>query len=163
MAVDAYLRIDGITGESQVPAFKGQMQMTKFSFEIDNVTSIGSQSSGAGAGKVKFNGLKITKEVDSASPLLFAMCCSGAHGPTATLSLVKPTGTGKEPSGAYVTYDMTTIFITDIVTSLEDVIPTEVVTFVFGTLLYTYKTQSATGVLTPSSSKGWNMIMNKAM
>ena len=72
-------------------------------------------------------------------------------------------GSGGSSGAAYVTFDMKIIFITDIVTSLEDVTPKEVVTFVFGSLLYTYKTQSATGVLTPSSAKGWSIITNRAL
>jgi type VI secretion system secreted protein Hcp len=161
MAVDAYLRLDTITGESQVAAFKGQMQMQAFSFEVDNPTSIGSATGGAGSGKVKFNALKITKEVDSASPQLFAACCSGTHLASATLSLVKAGATGKE--AAYVTFDMKVIFISDIVMSLDDLTPKEVVSFMFGSLLYTYKTQSETGVMTPASAKGWSILTNSAL
>jgi type VI secretion system secreted protein Hcp len=164
MAIDAYLRLDTITGESQVADFKGQMLMQNFSFEVDNPTSIGSATTGAGAGKVKFNALKITKEVDSASPQLFAACCSGAHIATGTLSLVKPTGIGLAARGGYVTFDMKVIFITDIVTSIEEhILPKEVVSLVFGSLLYTYKTQSENGVLTTASAKGWSILTNSAL
>jgi bacteriocin-like protein len=38
--------------------------------ELAKVTG-GSQSSGAGAGKVKFNSFQITRKVDAASPKLF--------------------------------------------------------------------------------------------
>jgi bacteriocin-like protein len=41
------------------------------SFDIEQVPNIGSQSSGAGAGKVTFNPFSITKHVDKASPVLF--------------------------------------------------------------------------------------------
>jgi hypothetical protein len=40
-------------------------------FDIEQVLNIGSQSSGAGAGKVTFNPFSITRHVDKASPVLF--------------------------------------------------------------------------------------------
>jgi len=43
-------------------------QLTEF--ELCNITG-GSQSTGAGAGKVTFNPFSITKHVDKASPVLF--------------------------------------------------------------------------------------------
>lgn len=39
--------------------------------QTETTLSIGSQSSGAGAGKVKFNSLSITRHVDKASPVFF--------------------------------------------------------------------------------------------
>jgi bacteriocin-like protein len=40
-------------------------------FDVEQVLNIGSQSSGAGAGKVTFNPFSITRHVDKASPVLF--------------------------------------------------------------------------------------------
>ena len=42
-----------------------------FSFGIENPTTIGSATGGAGAGKIKFNEFTITKTSDAASPLFF--------------------------------------------------------------------------------------------
>jgi len=46
------------------PAF----EIEDFSFDIEQTLNIGSQSSGAGAGKVTFNPFQITKKTDSSSP-----------------------------------------------------------------------------------------------
>ena len=54
-------------------------EIDDFSFDIEQVLNIGSQSSGAGAGKVTFNPFSITRKTDRASPMLFQMCCAGQH------------------------------------------------------------------------------------
>jgi hypothetical protein len=45
----------------------GLFEMNDLSFDIEQTLSIGSQSSGAGAGKVTFNPFSITRKVDRAS------------------------------------------------------------------------------------------------
>jgi type VI protein secretion system component Hcp len=55
----------------------GLFEIEDFSFDIEQVLNIGSQSSGAGAGKVTFNPFQITRKTDSASPNLFRMCATG--------------------------------------------------------------------------------------
>ena len=52
-------------------------EIDDFSFDIEQTLNIGSQASGAGAGKVTFNPFSITRKTDRASPLLFEMACSG--------------------------------------------------------------------------------------
>jgi hypothetical protein len=42
-------------------------EVSDYSFDIEQVLNIGSQSSGAGAGKVTFNPFSITRKIDSAS------------------------------------------------------------------------------------------------
>jgi hypothetical protein len=45
-------------------------EIEDYSFDIEQVLNIGSQSSGAGAGKVTSNPSQITHKVDGASPVL---------------------------------------------------------------------------------------------
>jgi len=60
------------------PVAKGNtFEIDDFSFDIEQVLNVGSQSSGAGAGKVTFNPFQITKEIDSASTQLFQMAING--------------------------------------------------------------------------------------
>jgi type VI protein secretion system component Hcp len=47
-------------------------QVTGGDGKIETQLSLGSQSSGAGAGKVAFNPFSITRKVDKASPTLFS-------------------------------------------------------------------------------------------
>jgi hypothetical protein len=50
-----------------------QVSGGKSTFDVEQTLNIGSQSSGAGAGKVTFNPFSITRKVDRASPVFFAM------------------------------------------------------------------------------------------
>jgi type VI protein secretion system component Hcp len=50
---------------------KPTFEIQDFSFDIEQTLSIGSQTSGAGAGKVKFNQFSITRRIDKSSPIFF--------------------------------------------------------------------------------------------
>ena len=52
-------------------------EIEDYSFDIEQTLNIGSQSSGAGAGKVTFNPFSITRKVDISSPSFFQMACAG--------------------------------------------------------------------------------------
>ena len=52
-------------------------EVTDFGFDIEQTLNVGSQSSGAGAGKVTFNPFTITRKADSSSPTLFRQVLSG--------------------------------------------------------------------------------------
>jgi type VI secretion system secreted protein Hcp len=56
-----------VSGGSGPRAF----EIKDFSFGIENPTTIGSATGGAGAGKIKFNEFSITKTTDTASPNFF--------------------------------------------------------------------------------------------
>jgi len=62
----------------------GWIDVQSWSWGASNSTNIGSQSSGAGAGKVTFNPFSITRYVDKASPVLMLACASGKVFPTLT-------------------------------------------------------------------------------
>jgi hypothetical protein len=49
----------------------GMFEIKDFSFDIEQTLNIGSQSTGAGAGKARFNPFSITRNIDVASPNLF--------------------------------------------------------------------------------------------
>jgi type VI secretion system secreted protein Hcp len=90
MAVDMFLELEKISGETQDDTFKKK-----------NATDIlawswgGSQSgtthmgSGGGAGKVNIQDLSVTKYVDKASATLFLYMCKGTHIPKGTLTVRK--------------------------------------------------------------------------
>jgi type VI secretion system Hcp family effector len=60
------------------PVTKGNtFEIDDFSFDVEQVLNIGSQSSGAGAGKATFSPFQITKKVDVASTQLFQMAITG--------------------------------------------------------------------------------------
>ena len=86
MAFDAFLKIDGISGEST----GGTIAIESFSWGVNApVSSVGS---GAGAGKVTFSDLTVMKLVDSASPALFTAAATGKLLPAVQLTCRKAGG-----------------------------------------------------------------------
>jgi hypothetical protein len=74
-------------------------ELEDYNFDIEQVLNIGSQSSGAGAGKITFNPFSITGQIDIASPLLFQDVCTGEPIKNVGLGLRK--STGSKSSGVF--------------------------------------------------------------
>ncbi len=92
-AVDYFLKIDGITGESTDDKHKGEIDVMSFSWGATNpVTALA--GGGGGAGRVQLQPLRIAKTTDSSSPNLFLKCASGAHIKHAVLTARKA---GEQP------------------------------------------------------------------
>jgi type VI secretion system secreted protein Hcp len=78
MAFDAFLKLDGIKGESQVKGFEGQIQIESFQWGVaQTVTTIG--GGGSGAGRPSRSDFLFTAASSSASPLLFINSVTGTH------------------------------------------------------------------------------------
>jgi type VI secretion system secreted protein Hcp len=86
MAVDMFLKLAGIKGESHDHKHKDEIEVLSFSFGASQSVSHGS---GGGAGKVSFQDFRIVKNVDSASPDLFDAVCAGKHIQEGTLTVRK--------------------------------------------------------------------------
>src|SRR4051794_30916466 len=70
-ADDYFLKINGVSGDQVVGKVNDAIQVSSFDLGAENDTTIGSATSGAGAGKATFNELTVTKSVDATSPVLF--------------------------------------------------------------------------------------------
>ncbi len=68
-----------VQGESLDQTYPNTIQISSFVFGVQNPTTIGSSSAGAGAGKAQFQALKFTKNVDRASLGLFTALATGSH------------------------------------------------------------------------------------
>ena len=101
-AVDMFLKIDGINGESEDATYKGEVDILAWSWGMSQsgTTHIGG---GGGAGKANFQDLSVTKWVDKASPLLMQKLANGQHIKEATLVVRKAGGTPLE----YITLEKT--------------------------------------------------------
>ena len=91
MAFDAFLKIDGIDGESNDKFHKGEIEISSFSWGVTQTGSIGS-GGGGGAGKASFQDLHFASSISKASPLLAKNCATGEHIKEATLTVRKGGG-----------------------------------------------------------------------
>jgi len=188
MAFDSYMQFipakstTPIPGESQVkldfstdtlakqsPALvQGSVfEIDDFSFDIEQVLNIGSQSSGAGAGKVTFNPYQITRKSDRVSPLLFMMCCAGQHFSQVSLCLRRAggatTGSTMSSGTTFLRFDFALVAVKTISWSGSDgdEAPKEEVTFEYGALKVSYQQQDVTGGAKGGvQSAQWNQVYN---
>src|ERR1700704_2209027 len=101
MAYDAFLKLDGITGESQKDGHKKEIDIMSFSWGASNSSSVGT-GTGASTGKVSVSDFSIMKSTDSSSPNLFQKCCDGTVIATGVVTLQRQTNAG---ATAYLVYN----------------------------------------------------------
>ena len=134
MAVDMFLKLDGIPGESKDGFHKNWIEIESFSWGASS-TGAGS-GGGGGAGKVSLNDLTFVQAANKASPKLMEACAEGRHLKDATLSLRK-SGGKQEP---YLTYKLSDVLVSSFQTggSGSDVRPMEELALNFGRVSVSY-------------------------
>lgn len=91
MAVDSYLKLDKLKGESIVKGFEDQIQVNGWSWGmIQSGTT--HKGTGGGSGRVDVSDMQISKKVDTASPALADAACRGVHFEEAVLTMRKAGG-----------------------------------------------------------------------
>lgn len=92
MAVDMFLSLEGIEGESRDQAGR-EKEIDVLSWKFGAKQSgTGQQGGGSTAGRVEVHDMEIVKYTDKASPLLFFLCCNGTHIGSALLTVRKAGG-----------------------------------------------------------------------
>src|SRR5262245_7006243 len=87
-AVDFFLKIEGIDGESTDDKHKGEIDIQSFSWGVTNTGSHGA-GGGGGTGKSVFQDLHFTTHVNKSSPKLMLACATGEHLKKAVLTVRK--------------------------------------------------------------------------
>jgi type VI secretion system secreted protein Hcp len=78
MAVDMFLKLDAIEGESKDFKHAKEIHIESFSWGMAQTGAFGT-GGGGGAGKVSVHDISITKNVDKSSPELMIHTCNGKH------------------------------------------------------------------------------------
>jgi type VI secretion system secreted protein Hcp len=78
MAVDMFLELDGVKGESVDKAHKGKIDILAWQWSLSNSGTF-HNGSGGGAGKAQFTDITVTKYIDAASPNIMLFCANGKH------------------------------------------------------------------------------------
>ncbi len=159
MAIDLFLKIEGITGESQDARHRGAIELQSFSF---GEQESGHAGGGGGAGKVSFQDFQFTAKVNKASPHLFLACASGRHFPKATLIARKAGGHGLE--------FLTLTFQDVVVSSFHDAgaaastdAPVDQVSLNFGKVTFEFVPQKADGSGDAAVSVAWDVVHNRSL
>jgi len=88
MAVDMFIKIGDIEGESSDKAHKGEIDVLAWSWGMSQSGSM-HIGGGGGSGKANVQDVSFTKYIDKASPNLMLQCCKGTHIPECTLVVRK--------------------------------------------------------------------------
>jgi type VI secretion system secreted protein Hcp len=78
MAVDMFLKLDGIKGESADHKHGGEIHVESFSWGMSQTGAHGT-GGGGGAGKVSVQDISVMKYLDKSSPELMLHCANGKH------------------------------------------------------------------------------------
>jgi type VI secretion system secreted protein Hcp len=160
MAVDMFLKIDGVEGESKDKTHLKQIDVLAWSWGLSNSGSA-HVGGGAGSGKVNVQDVSITKWVDSASPKLVVACCEGSHYSEVLLTVRK--AAGKTPL-EYVKITLSEVLIAGISTggSGGEERLTENVTLNFGKFSMDYTPQQDDGSAGTAINAAWDVAGNAA-
>lgn len=158
MAMDMFMDLGTIKGESKDATHKGKVDVLAWSWGASN-SGTSHTGGGGGAGKVNVQDLSFTKWIDKASSPLFTAVCKGTHLDKAQLIVRKAGDTPLE----YLVIDMEQVLVTSCSTGGsggEDRL-TENVTLNFARVKVSYKEQAAKGAAQGGAIiAGWKVDEN---
>jgi type VI secretion system secreted protein Hcp len=157
MALDIFLKIGDLKGESVDDKHKDEIQVLAWSWGMSQsgTTHVGP---GGGSGKANFQDLSITHYIDKVSPNLMLACANGKHFSEALLTVRKA---GEKPL-EYLKITMTDLIVTSISTGGsggEDRL-TENVSLNFAKFKVEYTPQKKDGSGDAPITIGWDIATN---
>jgi type VI secretion system secreted protein Hcp len=157
MAVDMFMKVGQIKGESRDKVHKDEFDVLSWSWGVSNSGSA-QQGSGMGAGKVNVQDLTFTKYIDKGTPDLLLACCNGKHIDKAVLTVRKA---GEQPL-EYLLITMEDLIVTNVTpggAAAADRL-TESVSLNFARVKVQYKEQTAQGSVGDKPEMGWDIAAN---
>jgi type VI secretion system secreted protein Hcp len=158
MAVDMFIKFDGIKGESQDSKHKDTIDVLSWNWGASQ-SGTSHLGGGGGAGKVAVQDLVITKYVDKSTPPLMTKLYTGDHIPKALLTVRKAGGEQQE----FIKIEMTHIIVTNLTqgASASDDRFTETISINFDTVKLSYCSQKKDGTLDAAVDFGYDIAANK--
>jgi type VI secretion system secreted protein Hcp len=160
MAVELFLKIDGVPGESPDAKHKGEIQLDSFSWAESN-SSGGPVGTGGGAGKVQIQDLVVAMVVSKASPQLMLACATGKHHKDAVLTVRKAGKSQQE----FLVFKFKDVIVTSYQTggsAVSDVVVDQA-SIGFSTIQMEYRPQKPDGSLDTPVKAGWDVKNNKPL
>jgi type VI secretion system secreted protein Hcp len=144
-AVDYFLKIDGVDGESQDRAHPNSIELLSFSWGETNASNV-AHGGGGGAGRVSMQDLHFTMKVNKASPTLMLACATGKHFQKVTLSCRK----AGESQQDFLKFTLSEVLVSSYQSAGDgSADPTEQLSLNFLKIQMAYSKQSADGSVIP--------------
>lgn len=160
MAVDFFLKIDGISGESQDSKHAGEIELKSWSWGATNNGTFAS-TSGGGSGKVSMEDFKFEQVIQKSTPLLLKACATGQHITSALLTCRKAGG-GNQPGQEFLKIKFSDILVSRYETSGSEEVPTDSITLNFAKIDFAYAPQKKDGTLDGPIIASFNAQTNQA-
>ena len=159
MAVDYFLKIDGIEGESRDAKHKGEIEILSFSWGETQSGAQPGTGGGGGAGKVQMQDFHFTSQISKASPRLMLACAAGQHIKEAVMTGRK---TGKDQL-EFLVYKFTDLLVSSYQTggTEGEAMPTEQISLNFARIEAEYRPQRPDGTLEGAVRFGWDLKQNR--
>lgn len=156
-AVDYFLKVDGIDGESTSDGHKNEIEIESFSWGATQ-SGTGATGGGGGAGKVSFSDIHFTMKTSKASPKLMLACATGEH-----IKQVVLTGEVSGKKGQkFLEIKMEDVLVSSFQQGgSADNYPTESISMNFAKITFTYYPVNPDGSLGAPVSGGWDIKENK--
>lgn len=160
MAVDYFLKIDGIKGESMDSTHKDEIDLQSWSW---GETQTGSHAfgGGGGSGKVSMQDFHFVMNANLASPKLLLACANGEHIKAASLVCRKA---GKEQQ-EYLKIKFNDLLVSSFQTggSSGGEVPMDQISLNYAKIEYSYAKQKPDGTLDGPVTAGYDIKINKAV
>jgi type VI secretion system secreted protein Hcp len=158
MAIDIFLKIDGIKGESQDSKHKGEIDILSWSWGVSQ-SGTTPTGAGGGAGQAHVNDITLTKHVDKSTPPILQHILNGGHIKSADMYIRKAGGSPLE----YLKIHFEDVAVSSYATggsSGQDRV-TENVALKFSRFKMDYTPQKADGTGDAAITIGWDVKGNK--
>lgn len=162
MAFDAFLKIDGIEGESTDDKHQNWIEISAFSHGMTQRVADTASSAGARASERASHGqFVVIKDLDKASPKLAVYLNQGKNIDKIRLELCRATG----EKTCYMVYELHDVIVGSVaVHGKKDDdrgLPTEEVSFAYGKITWTYTvTDTKTGKAGGNIEGHWSVVDN---
>jgi len=158
MAIDMFLKVDGVTGESKDSNHNGWTDITSFTWGSSQPGNM-AVGGGGGAGKVNFNDLSVDALIDKSTTAILKYCASGKHISKVELSICKAGGQQIE----YARITLEDVLVTTVHYTGSDNGDTVGINYAFqaSKVKQQYWEQTSSGGKGAESSAGWNIKENK--
>lgn len=157
-AVDYFLKIDGVDGESEDSKHGKEIQLESWSFGATQSGTAGA-GGGGGAGKASFQDFHFVMQVNKASPVLFEKCFTGKHIKQAILTCRKAGGKQEE----YLIFKFFDLLISSyqVGGSGGGPLPMDQISFNYSKIQMHYAPQKRDGSLEPFVKTGYDLKAQK--
>ncbi|KQN70295.1 MULTISPECIES: type VI secretion system tube protein Hcp [Duganella] len=163
MAIDVYLQIDGIKGESNDDRHKDWIECKSVSFGVEQPRSATSSTGGGHtAERCEHRDIVLSKLADLASPVLLQTCAAGRTIPKAKFEFMRADAQGERVK--YYEIEIENVLIGAVYpTVTEGDILTEDVSLKFSKIKWRYTQQKVSGGAGGNTSGGWDLSANRVV